>query len=154
MRAQELFFGGAGSGSWFGDVGLLVLRLTGLLLAVGHGMKKFPPPEMFVSGVREIGFPAPAVFAWLAVFAEAAGGFLLFLGLLTRPAAFLIAGTMLVAVVGVHWNDPLFMSTGGAKEPALLFLLPALALLCTGPGRYAVDPYLRGRRNEPQGFPV
>jgi putative oxidoreductase len=125
------------------------------MLAVGHGMRKFPPPDGFVSGVRSIGFPAPTVFAWLAVLAEVAGGFLLALGLLTRPAAFLIAGTMLTAIVGVHWKDPLFMTgTGGAKEPALLFLLPALALLCTGPGRYALDPYLRGRQKEPQGFPV
>ncbi|HZN66498.1 MAG TPA: DoxX family protein [Tepidisphaeraceae bacterium] len=156
MKAlRDVLFGGAGSGSWFGDIGLLVLRLTGLILAVGHGLKKWPPPEMFVGGVQKLGFPAPTFFAWMAVLSEVVGGFLLALGLLTRPAAFLVAGTMLVAAFGQHRSDPFFMGpTGPSKEPAILFLLPALALLFTGAGRYGVDYFLRGRRNESTGFPV
>ena len=152
---RDILFGGAGAGSWFGDIGLLILRLTGLMLAVGHGLGKFPPSDMMVGGVKQLGFPIPVVFAWLAAIAELFGGLLLALGLLTRPAAFLIICTMLTAALRVHWNDPFFMTgTGGSKEPALLFLLPALALLFTGAGRYGIDPYLRGRREEPQGFPV
>jgi putative oxidoreductase len=156
MKAlRDVLFGGAGSGSWFGDVGLLVLRLTGLLLAVGHGLKKIPPPDMFVVGVEKLGFPAPGVFAWLAAIAEGIGGLLLALGLLTRPAAFMVAGTMLVAAFGQHWGDPMFPSQTNpvSKEPAILFLLPALALLFTGSGRYGIDYFLRGRRNDATGLP-
>jgi putative oxidoreductase len=156
MKAlRDVLFGGAGSGSWFGDIGLLVLRLTGLLLAVGHGLKKWPPPDFFIGGVQKLGFPAPTFFAWMAVLSEVVGGFLLALGLLTRPAAFLVAGTMLVAAFGQHLGDPMFPSQTNpvSKEPAILFLLPALALLFTGSGRYGIDYFLRGRRNDATGLP-
>ena len=43
---------------------------------------------------------------------------------------------------------------GFSKEPAILFLLPALALLFTGSGRYGIDYFLRGRRDEATRFPV
>jgi L-alanine-DL-glutamate epimerase-like enolase superfamily enzyme len=61
---KNLFFGGAGSASRAGDVGLLVLRVVGLLMAIGHGMSKligegrFGPPDQLVTGVKAMGFPA------------------------------------------------------------------------------------------------
>ena len=169
---KHLLLGNPGGGSPAAGVGLLILRLfAGLHLAFGHGLGKFPPPEGFVAGVGRMGFPAPHVFAWAASGAEFIGALLLVLGLLTRPAAFLVACTMLVAVLTVHRQDPLFMQDaatirtertdeatgqtvvtegkGGTKEPALLFLAPALALMLTGAGRFGVDTLFwrdRGRR--------
>ena len=144
---RNFFFGGPGGASPLADFGLLVLRLTGLMLAFGHGLGKLPPNEQMVGGVSSMGFPAPALFAWLAALSEFGGGLLLALGLFTRPAALMVVLTMAVAAFRVHANDPWFMTgQGGAKEPALLFLLPALALLFTGSGRFGLDALFRGRR--------
>jgi putative oxidoreductase len=154
---RNIFIGGAGGASWLADLGLLLLRVgIGLMLAFGHGILKVPPPDMLVTGLDQMGVPLPSVSAWLVAFAEFGGGILLALGLLTRPAAFLIFFTMCVAVLRAHWADPLFPPpTGGAsKEPALLFLIPAAALMLTGAGRYGIDQFLRGRRREPEGLPV
>lgn len=146
---KEILFGGAGGKTKLADVGLLIARVgAGLLIALGHGRFKLPPSDQFISGVESAGFPAPAFFAWLATFAEFGGGLLLALGLLTRPAAFLIACTMLVAALRVHANDPLFAQVakgGPSKEMALLFLMPALLFLLAGPGRYSIDAMIRGR---------
>ena len=102
---KQLLFGGAGGGSKVADVGLLILRASiGLMLAFGHGMGKLSPAarEQMAGFLQTKGIPAPGAAAFAAMFAEFFGGLLLALGLLTRPAAFLIAFTMLVAVVTAH----------------------------------------------------
>jgi putative oxidoreductase len=157
---KNLFFGGAGSASRAGDVGLLVLRLVGLLMAIGHGMSKligegrFGPPEQLVAGVEKMGFPMPTAFAWAAALAEFVGGILIALGLLTRPAALALAFNMAVAAFVAHGGDPLFMGgKGAAKEPALLYLIPFAALALTGAGRYSIDRFIAARpRNGQHGI--
>ena len=157
---KKLLFGGAGGGNQIADVGLLILRLgIGLMLAFGHGMGKIPASarEGFAGALSKMGVPMPGVSAFMAMFAEFFGGLLLAVGLLTRPAAFLIAFTMLVAVSTAHASDPLFMTgKGGAKEPALLYMLPALLFLFTGAGRYGLDALIGGREPfpPPSGFPI
>ena len=152
---KRVLFGGPGGATVVADVGLLVLRLvTGLLLALGHGWGKLPPPEGFVSGVGKLGFPQPTLFAWGATLAEFAGGLLIAIGLLTRPAALFVAFTMLTAAFLQHASDPWFMSSapgGGSKEPALLFLGPALALLLMGAGRFSIDALIAGGRRGRHG---
>ena len=150
---KNLLFGGPGSASPVGDVGLLLLRLVGLMMAIGHGMSKiigdgrFGPPEQVVAGVQKMGFPAPTAFAWGAALAEFLGGILIALGLLTRPAALALAFNMAVAAFVAHGGDPLFMSgKGAAKEPALLYLIPFAALALTGAGRYSIDRLIAARR--------
>ena len=86
------------------DIALLVLRLSGLALAVLHGWGKVVSlangqGQRFVEGVAAMGFPAPALFAWAAALAEFGGGLLVFLGLASRLAAASAAFTMLVAAV-------------------------------------------------------
>jgi uncharacterized membrane protein YphA (DoxX/SURF4 family) len=62
----------------------------------------------------------------------------------------MIIAVMLTALTQVHLHDPTFMSgPGAAKEPALLYLLPAVALLFTGSGRFGIDAVLRRRGAEP-----
>ena len=47
------------------DIGLLLIRLFfGGALAMMHGFGKLPVSDEFVSGVSEMGFPLPALFAW------------------------------------------------------------------------------------------
>jgi putative oxidoreductase len=145
---KNLLFGGPGGASRVADAGLLVLRVgIGLYLSLAHGLGKMPPPEMLVRGVEAMGFPAPVVFAWLAGLSEFAGGLLVALGLLTRPAALMILFTMGVAAFRVHLNDPWTPSASGgaSKEMAMLYLVPALALLLTGAGRFSIDRVIRGK---------
>lgn len=144
---SRLLFGGASRLSWPAEIGLFVLRVwTGLALAFGHGISKIPPGQQFIEGTADLGFPLPAVSAWMAALGEFAGGILLALGLLTRPAALWIMCVMGTAAFMVHWNDPLFTTGGPAKEMALLFFAPAFCLLMTGSGRTGIDQFLSGRR--------
>jgi putative oxidoreductase len=151
---KNLIFGGAGSASRVGDVGLLLLRLVGLMIAIGHGMSKvigegrFGPPEQLVAGVTKMGFPMPTAFAWAAALTEFVGGIFIAVGLATRPAALALAFNMAVAAFVAHRTDPLFMGgAGAAKEPAVLYLLPFAALALTGAGRYSIDRFIAaGRR--------
>lgn len=88
--------------------------------------------------------------AWLwlgaAAIAELLGGILILLGLLTRVGAFLIACTMLTAVIGVHWPGGFFASNKGYEYP-LALLAMSLALLISGGGMASVDHGLQsGRR--------
>ena len=145
---KPFLFGGPGTGSKYADVGLLVFRVAiGLMLALGHGWGKLPPEGLkeFAGFLASHNVPAPTLSAWAAMFAELAGGLLLAFGLFTRPAAVLVAFTMLVAVVTAHWSDPVFSRTGPSKELALLYGLAAVLLVFTGAGRYGVDPLFRRR---------
>jgi putative oxidoreductase len=121
------------------NTGLFVLRiLTGLFIALGHGINKIPPPEGFIRIVSSLGFPFPGLFAWIAGLSEFAGGILLILGLLTRPSAFLLIVTMMVAAFLRHSADPF-----ARKELALLYLFIFLFILLVGAGKFSLDYLLR-----------
>lgn len=139
---KQILFGGESGLSMSANTGLILLRIfTGCALMT-HGISKLPPAEQFVQGVAKMGFPLPTVFAWAAGLSEFAGGALLVIGLLTRPASFFIAFTMTVALLGVHYNDPF-----GKKELPFLYLFVALMFLFKGASDWSVDALLRkGRR--------
>lgn len=140
MRVNEILFGGANTTSPLGDIGLTLLRVfLGLALALGHGLGKVQAPEKFLEGVSKLGLPLSTLFGWAAIGAEFLGGLLLALGLLTRPAAFMILCVMSVALGGVHWADPF-----AKKELAMHFGFGALAFLLFGSGRYGLDSLIRG----------
>ena len=116
-------------------LGLLVLRLgLGIAMALAHGVGKLPVSEGFVANTASLGFPLPTVFAWAAALSEFAGGLLLALGLLTRPAAAALVSTMLVAFFLAHAGDPF-----GDREMAFIYGVGFLALLFAGGGRYSLD---------------
>lgn len=140
-RLKALLVGGDGGGSALADAGLLLLRLmAGLGLVFGHGLQKLPPSAAFVAGVGEMGFLLPGLFAWAAALSEVVGGFLIALGLLTRPAGLFVACTMLTAAFVRNAGEPF-----GERELALLYLAVALALMLTGSGRYGPDAFFRRR---------
>jgi putative oxidoreductase len=138
---KQLLFGGESSTSPLTNLGLTLLRIFAGIGLMTHGVGKVPPSEQFVGGVANMGFPLPSVFAWAAGLSEFAGGALLILGLFTRPVSLFVAFTMLVAVVGVHWNDPF-----ARKEMALLYLFIALAFLFMGSNYWSVDGILRRKQ--------
>jgi len=88
----------------------------------------------------------PAVFAALAIAAEFLGSLGLFLGLLTRIAAFGIGSVMVVAIYMVHWQNGFFMNWSG-QMPAgaegfefhILAIAIALALVVSGGGKLSLD---------------
>jgi len=128
--------------TFLADVMFTILRIfPALAMALSHGMRKLPPSDRFVAGVEGWGFPAPELFAWAAALSEVVGGFMLAAGLLTRPAALMIAVTMGVAAFVAHGADDF-----GVKEPALMYLVVMLFFLARGGGRWSVDRWLSRRR--------
>jgi putative oxidoreductase len=142
------------------DLALLLLRLTGLGLALAHGWGKI---EGIVTGdvrmmnaVADLGFPLPVVFTWAAALSEFAGGVLVAAGLYTRFAAGFAAFTMFVAafvrhhahqhllvVLGVQQASEEVRKTWGDPEKALLYLVAFVAIALAGPGRLSLDSLIR-----------
>lgn len=127
------------------DAGLLIIRLgIGLSMLVFHGWGKITGgPELWgkVGGSMAnlgLGF-APVFWGFMAAFAEAVCSALLIVGLFFRPAAAMLAFTMVVAVV-VHLNMPADAQNAGWKgaSHALELLVVYVGLLLAGSGRYAL----------------
>lgn len=131
------------------DIGLLVVRLgLGASFAIDHGWGKItggPDTWARVGGAMAafgITF-APTFWGFCAAFAEFFGAILLAIGLLFRPAAFLLAFTMFVAA----WLH-MFVRADGGYGHALDTMIIFVGLMIMGPGRYAVRqliPPLRDR---------
>lgn len=135
---SKFAFGGVASLPTTVEVSLACARLfAGLAMAFGHGIRKVPPPEGFIAGVGNLGFPFPAFFAWAAGLSEFLGGILLAIGLLTRPAAVFLLITMGVAFYS-HLDDPFRQ-----QELPLLFFFTFLVFLAVGGGRLCIDRFLR-----------
>lgn len=145
------------------DYALLLLRMAGLLLAVGHGWGKIyglaTGAEGFIGGVERLGLPMPVLFAWAAGLSEFVGGLLVAAGLMTRTAAFFAACTMATAAfvrhqsllvfgawLGIASPTPEALQAAGDPERALLFLIIMLAIVLTGAGKLSLDSRLAERR--------
>jgi putative oxidoreductase len=140
MRPRPLLFGPTNTSPAIG-FGLLVLRLgVGLGLALAHGLGKIPPSPGFVETTATLGFPLPGLFAWAAALAEFAGGLLLAIGFLTRPAGLFVAFTLAVAFFGQHGGESF-----GDRELSFLYMTAGFALAVSGAGRYSVDALIRRR---------
>lgn len=133
----------------FPSFGLLALRLgAGLSMALAHGWPKLQrllgdDPVSFADpfGIGE----TPSLV--LAIFGELVCGILIAIGAGTRLATIPFAITMLVAMFHAHADDPWTV-----KEHAFLFLLPAIVLLFSGPGRLSIDALFAKRfRGATQG---
>lgn len=136
---KTILFGGESGLSFPANAGLALLRIfAGVALAFAHGIGKVPPSEGLITGVANLGFPIPIVFAWAAGLSEFLGGILLALGFLTRISSFFIACTMLTALIGVHGADPF-----QKQELAFLYFFIAVAFLLKGAGDWSIDSFLR-----------
>src|SRR6266567_2031672 len=130
--------------SGVGAFGLLALRIVTGAAFIMHGWGKIQMGPFSWMGPE--GPPAPVQA--LAVFAEFGGGIALILGFLTPVAAFLIAGTMVVALAKVHIpaGDPFVSVKGPSCEPAAGYLAQMIMFLLVGPGTLSVDACLFGRK--------
>jgi putative oxidoreductase len=127
--------------------GITVLRIIAGITFAAHGSQK-----LFgwfggygLAGVAQwmesIGLAPGYLMALMAGSAEFFGGVALIIGLLVRPAAAVLAVTMLVAIFTVHLANGFFMSNNG-YEFALALLAISIALVFEGAGKLSVDSKL------------
>jgi putative oxidoreductase len=84
--------------------------------------------------------------AWIGGVLEAVGGALIVLGLLTRPAAFILAGEMAVAYFQFHAPQG-FWPTSNGGVPAVMYCFFFLYLCVAGAGEWSLDARIaRSRR--------
>ena len=78
----------------------ILIRLMVGTVFLSEGIQKFLYPAMRGAGrFEKMGFPEPVFFASFVGVFETAGGLLILIGLLTRPAALAMLVNMLVAIV-------------------------------------------------------
>jgi len=135
--------------SGLGGFGLLVLRVVTGAAFVVHGWGKIQAPGGPFHWMDQFPDAPPGPIQALAVLAEFGGGIALVLGFLTPLAAFLIAGTMTVALAKVHLphGDPFVGAPGKPTfEPAAGYLAQMIMFLLVGPGVLSVDALLFGKK--------
>jgi putative oxidoreductase len=121
--------------------GLLLLRVFVGLAFFGHGTQKLfgwwggYGPQGTGGFFTAQGYRWGVPMALMAGTAEAGGGLLLALGLLTPLACAAIAVVMLNAIFAVTLKRT-FMA---GSELELTYLVVAVALAATGPGRFSLD---------------
>ncbi len=129
------------------DIGLLVLRLVVGALFIGHGTQKLfgwfggQGPSGTGAFLDSLGFRPGRPFALLHGLAEAGGGLLLALGLLTPLGAAAIIGVMTTATIAIHVPNGIWNENGGV-EFTVTNIAVAQALAFVGPGTYSVDAVL------------
>jgi len=94
--------------------------------------------------MASIGIEPGVLMAALAGGAEFFGGLLLIVGLLVRPAAVVLAITMVVAIAAVHLQNGLFMSNNG-YEFGLALLVISVGLAIRGAGSISLDRLLQAK---------
>ncbi|MCC5826683.1 DoxX family protein [Alkalimonas sp.] len=127
--------------------GALALRVPVGIIFAAHGAQKlfgwFGGYGLAATGgwMESIGLAPGVLMAFLAGSAEFFGGLALIAGVLTRPAAAVLALTMLVAIFAVHFENGLFMSNNG-YEFGLALLAASVSLAFSGAGKASVDAAL------------
>lgn len=122
----------------------LPVRLASGVIFAAHGAQKlygwFGGYGLKGTGgwMSSIGLEPGVLMAALAGGAEFFGGLALILGLLVRPAAVVLALTMVVAIVTVHLANGLFMSNNG-YEFGLALLAVSVSLAIRGAGSASID---------------
>ena len=99
------------------------------------GIYKFTDHGHETESFELYGLPSPSLFAYAVGILEIVAGVLLLAGLMTRPAAALLAGDMVGAIVTAGRVE------GGAINLALApaLLVGMLVLLWVGPGGWSLD---------------
>ena len=135
----------AGSNSWSkaSPYLLSILRIVVALLYMQHGAEKLfgvPGGSFELISSAKLFTLAPG----LAGILEFGGGFLLLIGLFSRPVAFILSGEMAFAYFMVHFphNHVFPLLNGG--DLAVLFCFGFLYLSAAGPGPWSADR-ARGR---------
>ncbi len=136
------------TGSGYISLSVLLLRcVIGIILFDAGAGKLFGwfggfGLDVTLGFYNKMGFSQPLAF--MSIYTEFIGGFLLTVGLLTRPAAAAVIINMAVATLVSLPNG--FLGPNGASYP-FIFLVIALAVLLSGPMSLSMD-YLIFRRTK------
>jgi len=125
------------------DAALLILRVFLPLLLIPHGYDKL---TNFLNGATDFPDPiflGPRLSFILTIVAEFICPILLILGLGSRIALMILVIHFFVVSFILHAPDPL-----SDKEHALMYLIPFVALLLTGPGKLSLDTLFFSTRNK------
>jgi putative oxidoreductase len=128
------------------DVALLIIRVVVGLYLFGHGAQKLfgwlggPGLAGTEGWLGSAGFRPARFWALNAGLAEAVGGVLLLLGLLSPLGSIAIVTAMIVAIATAHLGKGWFATTGGPELP-LTNIAAAILVALAGPGRYALDSW-------------
>lgn len=114
---------------------LAVLRIMTALLLIEHGTQKL---FGFPASTMEGGSDGLGGLMLVAGILEAFGGFLILIGFLTRPVAFVLAGFMAVAYFMVHAPQN-FFPVNNMGDAAILYCFIYLYLFVAGPGAWSID---------------
>ena len=119
------------------DLAQLLLRLVLGITILLHGIHKIFHGVGGIAGMLA-SHGLPSFLAYGVYIGEVIGPLMLILGVYSRLGALLIAGNMLVAIVLAHMGDlwSLTRQGGWAIELQAMFLVTAVALALSGPGRY------------------
>ncbi len=134
--------------------GRLIVRLVIGALFIGHGTQKLfgwfdgSGPEKTGQFFESLGLRPGRRHATAAGAAEAVGGAMLALGLLTPAAVAAIIGVMMTAVRKVHAKNGLWVTDGG-MEYTLVLMAALLAIAEDGPGPASADDALGLRLSGP-----
>ncbi|QKJ87210.1 DoxX family protein [Paramixta manurensis] len=121
------------------DFGKLVLRLTFGILLLFHGAAKIEHGVGWIARLLTAhGFPT--FIAWGAYIGEVVAPAMIIIGLLTRPAAFIIAVNLAVATLlvktGAIWSRT---DVGAwALETEALYFFGGLVIMFLGAGKYTL----------------
>ncbi|MGO8954339.1 MAG: DoxX family protein [Rhodomicrobium sp.] len=127
----------APGGRWAPQM-LSILRIVAALIFIEHGTVKF----FGFPAAMENGYPAFLSLLWWQGAIELIGGILLFLGLFTRPVAFVLAGDMAVAYWMVHAQKSFYPALSGG-DAAILYCFAFLYIACAGGGAWSLDRAFR-----------
>ncbi|MFL3658620.1 MAG: DoxX family protein [Opitutales bacterium] len=126
---------------FFPSKSYLALRLaTGFFMCYFHGWSKLTSDSdrwyrMGATITEFIGNDALSIpLGFMAAFAESIGSLFIAIGLITRPMAFLLFFTMLVAS-----SKKLLQAGIDGSELPLLYLFFSFFILLNGPGKYSLD---------------
>lgn len=118
----------------YANQALGLLRIVAGLLFLLHGTSKlFGFPAFTMGPLPDVG-----TVLWVSAVIEAIGGFLILIGLFSRPAAFVASGEMAVAYWMVHAPQGLYPSNNGG-DAAILYCFVFLLIAAAGPGAWSID---------------
>ena len=122
---------------------LLLARIASAIVFIAFGAGKFVNHASELASFKTYGLPAPEFFVYAIGAIEIVGGLLLLLGWLVRPAALVLAGDMVGAIVVSGFKEGEIISL--TLAPALLVVM--IALILHGPDSHNPWPHVADLRN-------